>query len=393
MRYTNTAESGQPAGTAITTVSQTGGTAGDVFDFLNGTIDGGSGGIRFSSVAAHGSLSYQLGYLNTSGAGGTRSLVWRPASALWDPSGRLAARKYLRIDALAPSGSVLVMEVENLRPATGGVSSRSGTAVAISRTASGAFEVRPGGMQQAVAFATPAVLVPEKWFRVEVRVKANSAFGVADGQIEFAVFEGDSPEPIPGTYWSTTTADTRGTYEPYANQLPAGVTFGQSTSGMGQTPYVRQEWWDDLLMLTGVDAEALPGPVLPNPVSTAHPYVVTRNPGQWSPVSAPDIITALSDGSDNSYALSPGLTVNEVLEVAIPPLTSGSLRVTGRARRGTSATTFKVEVLQGATTVVATRTYTAAEAVAGFELIATPTELGKITDRSRLRVRVTGSPA
>lgn len=389
-RYTNTAEAGQAPGTVVANLSQTGGTAGDAFTGTQSLFDGGSGGVQFSADAAHGAASYQLGYLNSTGAGGWRGFTWLVPQAQWDLQGRLAARWYQKFGALAPSGMVMIGDVRNQRPTSGGLSTDSGSAVAFTRTASGALEVRPGGATRAVAYTSPAVLQAGRYYRFETYVKANSAFGVADGVIEFAAYEGDSPEPI--AYWRTDTADTRGTYEPYGNQIPTGMVFGQSTSGSGQTPYARQEWWDDMVMLTGADATGLPGPVLPNPVSTAHPYVVTRNPGGWSPVSAPDIITALSDGSDNSYALSPGLTANEVLEVAIPPLTSGSLRVSGRARRGSTAATFKVEVLQGASTVVATRTYTAAEAVAGFELVATPTELAKITDRSRLRVRVTGNP-
>jgi len=390
-RYTNTAESGQPSGTAITTLAQTGGTAGEAFTKAQSFFDGGSGGVRFTDQSAHGALAYQLGYLNTSGSGGWRSLAWEPEGP-WDTLGRLAARWYFWVDVLAPAGTVEMGAVRNMRPSTGGVSTAA-SCVSIARTASGAIELRLGGMSSAVVFTSPSgVLTAGQWYRFEVRAKANSAFGVADGEVEFAAFVGDSPEPIPGTYWYSNTVQTRGDYEPNANQVPAAMLFGQSSSGLGQTPYVRQERWDDLVMYTGADATSLPGPVLPAPVSVARPYVVTENPGLWFPTGVGDLVEAVSDDEDLTFAESPGADINEVLEYALPPLTSGSLRVVTRARQGSSANELQVEVLQ-TDTVIATRTFTLTATVADYELVCSPSELAAITDRSKLRVRLTGSPA
>lgn len=373
---TNTAESGAAPGTLITALEQTGGTAGTAFDG-SGSFNQSGGGMQFSDVGvAHGSLCYALGF--TTSAAIQRYLQWSGRT-----SDRVAVRWYSMVSALGPSGSMGVFSLAATPP--GGTGTYT-PLVTLVRQADGTVQVQRGNARTVVFTSAP--LEAGELYRFEVRVKYATASGAANGHEEFAIYAGDSPEPLPGCYWLDTAVANY-----TADRLPGGrVQLGGLTDA-GQTYYAHTHYLDDLAMATDADAAAFIGPVLPAPVSTARPYVVTDNAGQWSVRGGTDPVAVVSDDEDATLIESPGAGADEAITYALPPLTSGALRVIVRASQGSSTSSVRVELLQGATTVVASRVFELGAAVADCELACTPAELAAITDRSKLRVRVTGNPS
>lgn len=374
---TNTAESGAAPGTLITALALTGGTAGTVFD-NSGSFNANGGGMRFSDVgAAHGSLCYALGF--TASAAIQRYLQWSGRT-----SDRVACRWYSMVSALGPSGSMGFFGLAATAP--GGGTGTYTQMVTLVRQADGTVQLQRGNAREVVFTSAPLEAgVP---YRFEVRVKYATASGAANGHEEFAIYAGDSPEPLPGCYWLDTVVANY-----TADRLPGGrVQFGGLTDA-SQTYYAHTHYLDDIALATDADAAAFIGPVLPAPVSTARPYVVTDNEGQWSVRGGTDPVVVVSDDEDATLIESPGAGADESITYALPPLTSGALRVIVRASQGSSTSSVRVELLQGAATVVASRVFALGAAAADHELACTPAELAAITDRSKLRVRVTGNPS
>jgi hypothetical protein len=367
--FTNTAEAGVASGTPITSTEQTGGAAGTAFDSMT-SLNQNNGGVTFDSDSAHGSLAYRLGF--GSGSSLPRQLTWNARYGT-----RHAMRWYTKFSALGATGSVTLA---SLWYATQGV------VMQLQRQADGSIRLYRGGVSVGVVVFTSAPLNPNTWYRFEYRTKQASGVGVANGEEEFAIFEGDSPEPIPGCYFFDSAVNNN-----VGRQVGQKVAFVDSNQS-GDSFYVRTEWYDDMVLATDEHALEFVGPVLPAPVTSAHPYVVTDNSGGWVAVGGDDLIEVLSDDEDASYARSPGATEDEVLEAAIPPITSGALRVVVRAVKGSTTSSIRVEVLQGSDTVIATRTFNLTDTMDSYELNATSPELAMITDRSKLRVRVTGNP-
>lgn len=367
---TNTAEAGVESGTAITATSQTGGTAGTAFDRM-GSLHESNGGVTFDATnAAHGGLAYRLGF-------GSSSVRMRELSWLNRYSTRHALRWYNATSALPPVGSVGIAEVWY---------ATQGKIVTLRRQADGSIQVlRGSGATETVAF-TSAPLLANVVYRFEFRTKQATSIGATNGEEEFAIYLGDSPEPLPGCYHLATNVDNN-----VGRQVGATVRFAGSDSS-NDSYYARLEWYDDIALATDDDATTLLGPVLPAPVSTARPYIVTDNAGGFIARGGAGLVAAVSDDVDETFVESPGANAGESITYALPPLTAGALRIVARAALGSAVTTMRVELLQGASTVIAERTFELTGAATDFELACTSTELASITDRSKLRVRVTGSP-
>ncbi|MFH6688468.1 hypothetical protein QVL82_06410 [Cellulosimicrobium funkei] len=373
--FLNTAESGAAPGTPITSLAQTGGTAGTAFE-TSGSFNQNAGGVSFSAEgAAHGALCYALGI-------GTTATLGRHFGWTGRLSTQVAYRWYSRVSALGSAGSLGIFQASAGREGNGNYSPLLG----LVRQADGTVQV-VRGLSRAVVF-TSAPIDAGVLYRYEARIKYATAAGAANGVEEFAIFAGDSPEPLPGCYWIDTAVANF-----VADMLPGARQLFGGTADAGQTYYAHTHYLDDVAMATGADAAAFIGPVLPAPVSTARPYVVTDNAGRWFARGGSDLVTVVSDGVPETLIESPGVEPDESITYALPPLTSGALRIGVDANRGTSTSSMRVELLQGATTVIASRTFALGAAEAHFELNCTQAELAAITDRSKLRVRVTGNPS
>src|SRR5690606_2204864 len=108
-------------------------------------------------------------------------------------SDRVAVRWYSMVSALGPSGSMGIFSLAATPPGGTGTLAQM---VILVRQADGTIQVQRGNTREVVFTSAP--LEAGVMYRFEVRVKYATASGASNGVEEFAIFAGDSPEPLPG---------------------------------------------------------------------------------------------------------------------------------------------------------------------------------------------------
>lgn len=221
-------------------------------------------------------------------------------------------------------------------------------------------------------------LVADTWYWMQGAFGSGTATN--DGTIKFDYYTG----------WSTTPAETG--YSVTNANAGAGVTYTRAYM-MKYGAIANQVAFDDVML---TDTTTVPGQYTPSATSPIAPISVYDNSGAWT-LTGSGVYTheqALKDSSDTTYAVSPGSTTNEQVTYRLPPLAAGNVAITYRAYlpSGSTATQIKAELLEGAT-VRATQTSTLTSSAADYTLTLTPTENSNISDRTNLRLRLTGNPA
>lgn len=166
------------------------------------------------------------------------------------------------------------------------------------------------------------------------------------------------------------------------------VDFG--TPADGTTTYAL---WFDRIALS--DAASSPGRYTTG-TSPVYPADVTTNSGAWTYTGGGSSLEqSLGDGSDSTYILNPGSTTGEVITLLLAPLSSGNVVVSARVALDTGQPNGDVrcELLQGASTVVATWTQTIVSTTfTDVSHTLSSGELAAVTDRADLRLRITANP-
>jgi len=227
-----------------------------------------------------------------------------------------------------------------------------------------------------------------------VIIYADAGTSATTGKIRMLLFEGDN---------LTATADS-GVPSTGASPATDGIDVAGTAGGFGQwrlgkpdaTSYAGTLDVDTSIYLTGTDAAQNPAPYSPAATSPVNPISVLANPGGWTPQGgAVTQAQAVSDGTDATFIRSAGSASNEVDTLRVPDVGPGNVTVTVRARIAPSstATAVKAELLQD-TTVIGTATFNASSTPAlttSWADLPFTVAAGSITDRTKLRVRLTGN--
>lgn len=348
---TNSLEGGSN-GTTITT-GNSGGVSGAAFAAVAGSP-------TFSNAqAAHGSLSANMG--NTAAAALVRYSV---------ASNHVAVRSYFWLGGLSAADERLVIFQDS-----------SGASSYAYIVANGAGKLRFGCTGGSSMWTAAATYPTSQWLRLEMYCVAGST--TSNGVAKVGIYVGDSTTPIETVYTSSAL-----------NIGGGGATFGRVVVGTYSGTLAQQVYVDDIAVEDS--ASDLIGPVTASPTSPAYPTAVDSNAGSWTNTGgAASIQAALADASDSTYILSPGSGSDEAIVLSVGPLLSGSnVRVPYRAwlPAGSTATQVKVELMEGGT-VRASQTQTLTSSVAPYTLALTSGEVSSITDRTNLKLRITGNPS
>lgn len=127
------------------------------------------------------------------------------------------------------------------------------------------------------------------------------------------------------------------------------------------------------------------GPVVAAAQDTVRVTGVSANPGGWTAYGAGTIVDGVNDESDATGGESPGDTSQ--LTLGLGKLTAGNVTVTLRLTADAPTSTL-IELLQGASTVIASKTVTVSSTATDYTLTTTTSETATITDRAGLAVRV-----
>lgn len=345
----NTA-SGGVVGATVTTANS-GGASGNAFDFLDVT-----GSLIFSNVQAHGTNSY-----HATGTGTKVTFGWAGSAII--PSKLQSYRSYVRL------GSIPTVETQIITPwnATQYIAG-------VNLGVDGKLRVTARG--GTVLFTTATVLALTTYYRIELSVEVGTTS--SNGVIRFGLYSGDSLTAL-DTY-TNSTADL-GTTDVVSWRMGKIGTTGNFES-----------WWDSIEV--NMSSSTLLGPFNVS-VPVIRPSTLVDNSGTWSNVGgAASIPAALADESDATYAQTPPAPANATMTLGMDArLGSGTPTVTVRlaASASTPATYSDVALMQG-TTVVATRNFgPLSTSPTDYSFTLTSGETAAITDRSQLRLRISGN--
>ncbi len=348
-QYTHTAEGGTDG--AAVTVGNSGGGSGDPFGLVQ---IAGAGSVTYSSVGkAHGNLGYRL-----TGTGAAADRVY--VRTVITSTSQASVRLYFTLNTL-PS------KAQNLFVLTDGTSQLMGVGLLAGNT----MRVIDAAGASLGTYAT--VLSTNTLYRLEFSWKKGTS--TTDGQIAAKVFLGDATTEV---FSYAATNVNAGTVN--AQHLNNGVTTGSAIIDMTL----------DTILVDDAQQTFL-GPNVVAPTAAVVPAAVVSGTG-WTAVGGSDIPTALADGLDSSYALSPDTPVNSTLIVqSAGNLTSGNVVVTPRmSKRDTSTVaTAKVTLLNSAgTAVAAEQTYTLTTSPTTYTYSLTSAENTALTSRSAPQWRI-----
>lgn len=349
----NNAAGGVAGGTV--TKANSGGGSGMAWDSLDVT---GTATFQYSSTASHGSLGYAV----TSQAGNRVSFGWTTAGSVVE-SKQQSLRFYYRIPALPTSENQIVIPWNITQTVCGVNVTTAGKLKFINRIGTGIF-------------TAAAAMSLDTWYRIEVGLEVGT--GTTDGVVRFAYFLGDSTTAI--ETFTSTTADIgvdniRAWFLGKLNNNGDSNSFFDSieldlTSGNLMGPYVAA-------------------------VSVLRPTSTVSNPGTWINVGgAASLSASQADESDTTLAQTPSSPSNAAITFGMAGrLATGTPTVKVRlsASAASPATYADVALMQGST-VIATRNFGPLTTTAtDYSYTLTSGEAATITDRSDLRVRVTGN--
>lgn len=346
----NTA-SGGAVGATVTTANS-GGASGVAFDFIDVT-----GTLVYSANQAHG-----INSVNSAGTGTRSAFGWAGAAVI--PSKLQSFRAYLRV-GLMPTLETQIVTPWNSAQYIAGVNLGS----------DGKLRVTARG--GALLYTTTTVLALNTWYRVEFSVEVGTT--ASNGVIRFGLYSMDSTTALE-TVFTSSTVDL-GTTNVISWRMGKISTSGNADM-----------LWDSIEV--NMDSSALLGPFIAS-VPVIRPSTIISNPGNWSNVGgAASIPAALADELDSTYAQT----------VAAPASAQITLGMNGRLGSGTP--TVLVRLLASAVTpaayadvalmqgnvVIATRNFgPLSTSATDYSFTLTTGEAAAITDRSDLRLRVTGN--
>lgn len=343
----NTAAGGT-AGTAAT-ISNTGGVSGDAFD----TADLATGGIwEFSSTSSHGTVGYRVQ--------GTAARAYFGWNSFSSATATMSSRFYIRVPA-APSIAIQIFQVRSSTAAAGSINMTTGRALQVTDSAGGVLY-------------TSNALTLDTWYRLEIAHEVGTS---TTGKIWFAYYSMDSTTPVQTMFTSTN-----------ANLGTANlneVRFGK----LGQTG--NHEMFIDSLKVDNATTSLL-GPHIVS-VASLRPAATVSNPGSWSEVGgAGSAAAALADELNTTYITTGANPSAAAITFSMNgTLDTGPVTVKVKADIDTSvAGTVDVALMQG-TTVIATRQFSVTTTISDFQFTTTTSETSAITDRSDLRIRLTGN--
>lgn len=347
-QYTQTAEGGTD-GTAIT-VGNSGGTSGTAFSLVSLA---GAATATYSSVGAtHGALGYRL----QSFGGASDKIYLRTDVA---GTGQFSGRLYFTLNAL-PAQAQNVFRLTDATLNLMSVGLLSGNTMRVIDAA--------GATLGTYATALTAGTI----YRLEFNWKKGT--GTTDGQIAAKLFLGEATTPV---YSYSATNVNAGTTNPVCWYLGAGIVANVIDMTVDTTLY------DD-------GQQVFLGPAVSTPTSAVVPSSVVSGTG-WTAVGASDIPTALADGLDTTYALSPDSPASSTLIVqSSGNLAAGNVVVTPRmSKRDTSSTATAVVTLLDAsgTAVAAAQTYTLTTTPTSYPYSLTSAENTALTNRASLQWR------
>ena len=231
-----------------------------------------------------------------------------------------------------------------------------------------------------IRYSTPGALTPGVRYRIGLYAEAGAS--ATDGKFRLVVHPLDSDTPTHDS--GVITGNTS-----------AGVPFGRIRMGKWDTSALAISYWmDDRRTLT--DADAKQEFLRFTPAAAATVGTISMLDQNWTITgSAPNRVAAVTDNADSTGLTSPGAATNETTQGRLGVPSAGNLTLTAKLSRpsGSSATSARVELLQGAT-VVASGTATGLTSTPTTTTVAlTSTQNAAVTDRERLSWRIVGNPA
>jgi hypothetical protein len=337
---------------ATVSVGNSGGTGINAFDIVN---IGGTSAITYdNSRAAHGTQSFKF----VPGSTEVTNLRWTGIS-----STGCACSFYVYFTAL-PAADFFLAAFNAGGPAVLRVmfSSSTGKLQLIDTRGTGGFIWRA-----AAAMPTSA------WIRVEMfcTISATTA------SESVAYYTGDSTSAIDGTSISngntgTTPIDT--------------IVFGKNDT----STYTTAHWFDSIQVNDA--ATGLIGPWAATPASTVRPVSLISNAGVFTNQGgASDLVAALADESDTTFAQSPVSPSAATAEWKLGPLSAGG-NVTVAARHSSvSGTITRTYSLYCGATLIKQQSVVLPSTPTDWTMTTTSGETATITDRSDLHVRISDS--
>lgn len=347
--FKNSFESGA-AGVAIT-AGQSGNSAAPG-EYLGSALAVGANTLTYSQTCMHGSLAARL-----KGSGGAQ--VHLGYDDPTTPMTTTAMRGYFRWEAFPTSSGAgaTIMWARGVESGNTGYLVRTTTTNALQL-------VQPAAASAQQLLGTTAPLSLNTWYRIEVRFTRTGEWGLRLYKGDSYVLEGAE------------MAGTGGTSGTAAGFTQWRWSMDSATAVTG-TQYVDDIAYGDDWIGPAASPESRP--------------VAMGSASGWTAKGNATLQVALSDGSDTTYAESPGLTsVYQPAAARLGIIEDGDLVVRARLS-GDNKPKAMVRLLQGTSVVVATWTVTDVPATAtDYTFSLDAFQAAKITDRSNLWVDVAG---